>query len=263
MSFVPVARLVERSRRDVVRGLVGATVLVVVVGVLGLVLAVGNPFTWAADQLGGSGEVVNDPGRLGSLETNNRTVWWGEAWQVFRAHPAGGTGAWTFEIARKRYRDDAENVSEPHSVPMQLLSDGGLPAFVLGLALVAALVLGLRATIRRLGPKSEQPRPRCSRSRSRSGCTRSSTTTSTSSPSPRRPRSSPRRCSGPGRPQVRRRTLPAVAAVAAAVVAICLLVAPALSARAVDRAYRQADAGELEAAARLRPPRAEPEPALT
>ena len=66
-------------------------------------LAVGNPVSWAGDQLGGSGEVVNDPGRLGSLETNNRTVWWGEAWQVFRANPAGGTGARTFEIARKRY----------------------------------------------------------------------------------------------------------------------------------------------------------------
>ena len=70
----------------------------------------------------------NDPGRLGSLETNNRTVWWGEAWQVFRAHPAGGTGARTFEIARKRYRDDAANVTEPHSLPLQLLSDTGLPA---------------------------------------------------------------------------------------------------------------------------------------
>ena len=70
---------------------------------------------------------MNDPGRLGSLETNNRTVWWGEAWQVFRANPAGGTGARTFEIARKRYRDDAQNVTEPHSVPLQLLSDTGLP----------------------------------------------------------------------------------------------------------------------------------------
>ncbi len=56
---------------------------------------------------------------------------------------------------------------------------------------------------------------------------------------------------GAGRPaaSVRRRTVPAVAAVAAAVVSICLLVAPALSTRAVDRAYRQADGGDLAAAA--------------
>ena len=57
-----------------------------------------------------SGEVANGSTHLGSLETNNRTVWWGEAWRVFRAHPAGGTGAFTFEIARKRVRDNARAV---------------------------------------------------------------------------------------------------------------------------------------------------------
>src|SRR6185312_7112120 len=149
--LVPVARLVETRRRAVVRGLAGAAAVVAVIGVAGLVLAVGNPISWAGDQLSGTGEVVNDPGRLGSLETNNRTVWWGEAWQVFRANPAGGTGARTFEIARKRFRDNAENVSEPHSVPLQLLADGGVPAFALGAAFVVALALGLRASLRRLG----------------------------------------------------------------------------------------------------------------
>ena len=41
-------------------------------------------------------------------------------------------------------------MSEPHSVPLQLLADGGVPAFVLGVAFVVALVLGLRAAVRRL-----------------------------------------------------------------------------------------------------------------
>ena len=124
--------------------------LLVAVGVLGLVAKVGNPLTWAADQVTSSGEVTNGPEHLGSLETNNRTVWWGEAWQVFRAHPAGGTGAQTFEIARKRFRSNAQNVSEPHSVPMQLLADTGLPGLALGLVVVVGLVLGMRAAIRRL-----------------------------------------------------------------------------------------------------------------
>ena len=146
----PSSRLVVDHRRGVVRGLVGAIVLVVVVGLSGLVLSVGNPFTWAADQVGGSGEVVNDPGRLGSLETNNRTAWWGEAWQIFVDNPAGGTGAHTFEIARKRVRADARNVTEPHSVPLQLLSDTGLPGLLLGLVLVGGLLLGIRSTLARL-----------------------------------------------------------------------------------------------------------------
>jgi len=147
---LPVGRLVETRRDAVVRGLLVSVAVLLVAGLLGLVAAVGNPVTWATNQLTSSGEVINGPGRFGQLETNNRTVWWGEAWQVFRANPAGGTGASTFEIARKRVRDDAENVSSPHSVPLQLLSETGLPGFILAAAFVVGLVLGIRATLRRL-----------------------------------------------------------------------------------------------------------------
>ena len=151
VSLVPVARVVKTRRRAVVRGLVGSAALLFVVGLLGLVAAVGNPVTWAGDQLTSSGEVVNSPGRLGRLETNNRTVWWGEAWKIFRANPVGGTGASTFEIARKRVRDSAQNVSAPHSVPLQLLSDTGLPALLLGLVFVIGAAAGALKTLRRLG----------------------------------------------------------------------------------------------------------------
>ena len=152
VSKVPVARLVGSRRRAVVRGLLGAAAVISAVGLLGLVAAVGNPVTWASNQLASSGEVVNGPGRFGELGSNNRTVWWGEAWQVFRANPAGGTGASTFEIARKRVRADAQNVSAPHSVPLQLLSDTGLPGFLLGVVFIAGVALGLRATLGRLDP---------------------------------------------------------------------------------------------------------------
>ena len=152
VSRVPVARLVGSRRQTVVRGLIGSVAVLLTVGLLGLVAAVGNPVTWASNQLGSSGEVVNGPGRFGELGSNNRTVWWGEAWQVFRANPAGGTGASTFEIARKRVRSDAQNVSAPHSVPLQLLSDTGLPGFLLGLVFIVGVALGLRATLGRLDP---------------------------------------------------------------------------------------------------------------
>ena len=150
--LVPVLKLAATRRRDVVRGLAAGAALLVVVGAIGLVAAVGNPFTWVADQVSGSGasEVSNDPSRFGSLNTNNRIAWWGEAWDVFRAHPGGGTGARTFELARKRYRDDARNVAEPHSVPMQLLADTGIVGLVLGLACAGALGLGLVGSLRRL-----------------------------------------------------------------------------------------------------------------
>lgn len=85
-------------------------------------------------------EVVNDPSRFGSLE-NSRLCWWNEALDVYVGHAPGGAGAGTFEIARKRYREDARNVLEPHSVPLQQLADGGgaaLATFVLLLAAAAA-----------------------------------------------------------------------------------------------------------------------------
>lgn len=148
---VPVERLASRRRRAVVRALAGAVALLLAVGVVSLVVAVGNPATWVAGQVSGrGGEVVNDPTRLGTLSTNNRIAWWGEAWRIFEAHPALGTGARTFEMARKRYRADARSVSEPHSVPLQLLADTGIVGFALGAVFAAATALAARAALRRL-----------------------------------------------------------------------------------------------------------------
>jgi tetratricopeptide (TPR) repeat protein len=90
-----------------------------------------------ADEFGGA-EVRNDPTRFTSLSSNNRSAWWGEAWHVFRADPVKGAGANTFEVARKRYRETASAVSEPHSVPLQFLAGTGLVGLALFLALVAA-----------------------------------------------------------------------------------------------------------------------------
>ncbi len=251
VALVPVDRLVSTRRRDVVRGLVGATALVLVVGVIGLVASVGNPFTWAGDQLSSSGEVANGSTHLGSLETNNRTVWWGEAWRVFRAHPAGGTGANTFEIARKRVRDNAQNVTEPHSLPLQLLSDSGLPGLALAIVLVIGLGLGIRASVRRLDPGE-----------------RGAAVGLLALPLafglhalvdfdldflaivvPTALVSAALLAAGRPRAVARSRGLIAVSASLVAVAAVWVIASPALSSRVVDRAYRQCDAGDLAAAA--------------
>lgn len=149
---LPVARLAATHRRQVVRGFIGVLALAVVVGAVGLVAAVGNPFTWAADQVNGDrgSEVSNDPSRFGSLNTNNRIAWWGEAIDVFRAHPLGGSGTNTFELARKPYRADARTVSQPHSVPLQLLADTGLVGLALGAAFAGGLGVAVARCRRRL-----------------------------------------------------------------------------------------------------------------
>ena len=82
-------------------------------------------------------EVVNDPSRLGSLDPNLRLCWWGDALDVYAHHGVLGAGAGSFEIARKRFRQDARNVVQPHSVPLQHLADGG----IVGLSLFVLVVL--------------------------------------------------------------------------------------------------------------------------
>ena len=182
--WAPVARLVADHRRTVLVVVTGACAVVLLAGSAGLVAKVGNPFDWASSQVSG-GECVNDPGRFTELCANNRVDWWREAARIGADHPVGGTGAGTFAIARKRHRETATPVSEPHSVPLQLLADLG--------------VVGARARARRRGrrrPWASAVRCRASRARSArlrrpspashscTPCTRSSTTTSTSSPSP-------------------------------------------------------------------------------
>ncbi len=144
---VPVPRLVERQGRVVRTALVGLCVLAVVVGSVGLVAKVGDPYSWARSQLS-RGECVNEPGRLTDLCANNRLQWWGEALDVAADRPVGGSGAGTFALARRRYRENATPVTEPHSVPLQLLADLGVVGLALGLTVVVGAVVGVRGGLR-------------------------------------------------------------------------------------------------------------------
>jgi tetratricopeptide (TPR) repeat protein len=149
--LAPVQRLVgEQAKR--VRTVLAASSAVVVLAVLGgLVVSVGNPVAWASSQLSG-GECVNDPGRLTDLCANNRLAWWEEALEVSADRPLGGAGAGTYAIARRRYRDDATAVSQPHSVPLQLLADTGLVGLSLGALAAFGSVIGVRRGLRRAEP---------------------------------------------------------------------------------------------------------------
>ena len=150
-----VALAVRRSlepdvRRRVGRGLI-AIAAVVVIGA-GAAASVS-----AADALSSSrdcSEVVNDPSRLGSLDPNLRLCWWEEALDVYSFHGPEGAGAGTFEVARKRFRQDARNVVQPHSVPLQHLADGGVVGLGLFVALVLAAAVACVCALRRLsGPE--------------------------------------------------------------------------------------------------------------
>lgn len=134
------------TQRRVGRGLI-ALAAVVVIGA-GAAASVS-----AADALSSSrdcSEVVNDPSRLGSLDPNLRLCWWDEALDVYAHHGPEGAGAGTFEVARKRFRQDARNVVQPHSVPLQHLADGGVVGLGLFVALVLAAFVACVCALRRL-----------------------------------------------------------------------------------------------------------------
>jgi len=138
--------LTDAARRRLSRALAIAAVV--------LVLAAGAAASVAAADAVSSGdcsEVVNDPSRLGSLDVGNRLCWWGEAWDVFVQHAPEGAGAGTFEIARKRFRSNADTVLQPHSVPLQQLADGGVVAFGLFVLLILAGGAVCVCALRRLG----------------------------------------------------------------------------------------------------------------
>jgi len=128
----------DERRRKIGRGLLAAAGVAVATVLVGVAVAVGS----AISSDSSCAEVVNDPSRLGSLDLSNRWCWWSEAVDVYAGNAPEGAGAGTFEIARKRYRSDARNVTQPHSVPLQQLAGGGLVA----LGLFCALVLAAAAT---------------------------------------------------------------------------------------------------------------------
>jgi O-antigen ligase/Flp pilus assembly protein TadD len=88
-------------------------------------------------------------GRFGELSSNSRWDWWVESWDVFKEHPVVGSGAGTFDVARRPFRRNIIVVVEPHSLPLQFLAETGLVGLVLLLGMLAAGVAACVAGVRR------------------------------------------------------------------------------------------------------------------
>ena len=138
------AELVRRREPDLLRRRIppafAAAALAATVALGALAIALGGSAT----------SVEQGPGRLLDASANNRLAWWGEAVDVFAADPLTGAGAGTFELARKRYRDQADHAVEPHNVPLQFLAGTGLIGLGLLLAFLAAAALAVAQAVRRL-----------------------------------------------------------------------------------------------------------------
>ena len=132
----------------------GAAVALVVLLLVALVAAVvraGGPgdfvsARWHEFSNRVSSQVPDTPGRVISTSSSNRWRWWTEAWNAFTANPLRGTGAGTFELTDRLERDTQLATTEPHSVPLQFLSETGIVGFLLYAGVIAA---GVIAVLRR------------------------------------------------------------------------------------------------------------------
>ena len=85
-------------------------------------------------------QVTTDPGRLADLSSNHRWTWWTQAWSIFRAEPLGGTGAGTYELARRPIRQDTLGPIDPHNLPLKALAEIGIVGLLLLLGAISAAV---------------------------------------------------------------------------------------------------------------------------
>lgn len=97
---------------------------------------------------------VTDPSRLLSADSENRWVWWKEAARAFADRPIQGWGAGSFAVVHLLYRRDTLAVQQPHSLPLQFLSETGLVGAALGLGSLALLLAAGVAAVRGRHPRS-------------------------------------------------------------------------------------------------------------
>lgn len=127
----------------VVRMVAVALAVLVVAALVASVVRAGGPAGWVSDRWHEfsnpvSAQLSNAPGRVVSTSSSNRWRWWQEAWNAFTGQPAQGTGAGTFGLTDRIQRNSPLAVVEPHSTPLQFLTELGLIGFLLyGAVLVA------------------------------------------------------------------------------------------------------------------------------
>lgn len=90
----------------------------------------------------------NSGSRFSEVSLNGRIIQWKIAARAFAEEPLLGLGAQNYEAYYFQHRTSLLEVRQPHSQPMQLLAELGLPGFLLWITLVAAALL--RALVLRL-----------------------------------------------------------------------------------------------------------------
>lgn len=152
-------------RRTVAVLRAGGVVLLVALVVGGAVYTAeqgspGRALTSLRDSVASVDEVapVSGADRFLSVSSSNRTGWWAEAVGAWADRPLQGWGPSAFGTIRKRYRQDTTEVTQPHSLPLQVLAETGVVGFaLLGGAFWVLFRVGVRR-LRRMRAEEIDPR---------------------------------------------------------------------------------------------------------
>jgi hypothetical protein len=139
------SRAVNRTAaRRLAAGLAGLVVLALLIAVV----RAGGPADFVGDRWHEfsnpvSAQVSDTRGRLASVSSSNRWRWWQEAWDAFVDDPLQGTGAGTFGLTDRLERNSSLAVIEPHSAPLQDLTETGLVGLLLIATALGAAALAI------------------------------------------------------------------------------------------------------------------------
>jgi O-Antigen ligase len=125
--------------------------VVVIVAIVALLAVVGNPFHRISTEYDDFVNLrVATPTDTRFLSGGGyRYDYWRIAWQEFKREPLHGVGAGSYDVDYFRDRRTNEDIRQPHSLPMQLLAELGIPGLLALLAFVGAVAAALWRTARR------------------------------------------------------------------------------------------------------------------
>jgi tetratricopeptide (TPR) repeat protein len=139
MRLEPRLRLGPAVQRPARRAAVAVLVLLVAAGV---VAAIATGFT--------SPHAPSNVNANRLLSTDSyRWLWWKEAANAFADRPLGGWGAGSFGVVHLMYRQNTLPVQQPHSLPLQFLSETGVVGALLGIGALALLAFAAARSVRR------------------------------------------------------------------------------------------------------------------